>query len=213
VDRTIPLADAALFGCAVMTGVGAATNTARIRVGDSVAVVGLGGVGLNGVMGAKVAGADQVIGIDIDERKLAKAMDVGATHSFLASDPDLLEKVRDLTSGGVDFAIELAGAIGAMRTAYDLVRRGGSVVTAGLSPAGQDFSFEHATLVAEEKSILGSYMGSCVPVRDIPRFISLQQQGRLPVEKLVDEHITFDQINEAFDRLDRGEVVRQILVP
>ncbi len=100
-----------------------------------------------------------------------------------------------------------------MRTAYDLVRRGGSVVTAGLSPAGQDFSFEHATLVAEEKSILGSYMGSCVPVRDIPRFISLQQQGRLPVEKLVDEHITFDQINEAFDRLDRGEVVRQILVP
>jgi len=165
------------------------------------------------VMGAKVAGADQVIGIDIDERKLAKAIDVGATHSFVANDPDLLEKVRDLTSGGVDFAIELAGAIGAMRTAYNLVRRGGSVVTAGLSPAGQDFSFEHATLVAEEKSILGSYMGSCVPVRDIPRFISLQQQGRLPVEKLVDEHITFDQINEAFDRLDRGEVVRQILVP
>ncbi|HBQ22607.1 MAG: alcohol dehydrogenase [SAR116 cluster bacterium] len=213
VDPTIPLADAALFGCAVMTGVGAATNTARIRTGDSVAVIGLGGVGLNGVMGAKVAGADQVIGIDIDERKLAKAIDVGATHSFVANDPDLLEKVRDLTSGGVDFAIELAGAIGAMRTAYNLVRRGGSVVTAGLSPAGQDFSFEHATLVAEEKSILGSYMGSCVPVRDIPRFISLQQQGRLPVEKLVDEHITFDQINEAFDRLDRGEVVRQILVP
>ncbi|MGB0381961.1 MAG: alcohol dehydrogenase [Alphaproteobacteria bacterium] len=213
VDRSIPLADAALFGCAVMTGMGAAVNTARIRTGDHVAVVGLGGVGLNGVMGAKVAGAETIIAIDIDKRKCERALTLGATHAFDASDPHCVENVRDLTNGGVDYAIELAGAIPAMKTAYNILRRGGALVTAGLSPAGSEFCFEHASLVSEEKSILGSYMGSCVPVRDIPRYIALQQQGRLPVEKLIDGHIGFDQVNEAFDRLDQGEVVRQILVP
>jgi Zn-dependent alcohol dehydrogenases, class III len=197
----------------VMTGMGAVTNTAHIRAGDSVAIIGLGGVGLNGLLGACVAGAEMIIAIDVDDRKLERARALGATHCFNATDPDCVEHIRDLTNGGVDYAVELAGAIPAMKTAYAITRRGGAVVTAGLSQAGQDFCFEHASFVSEEKSILGSYMGSCVPVRDIPRFLALQQQGRLPVEKLIDGYIGFDQINEAFDRLDRGEAVRQILVP
>ena len=128
--------------------------------------------------------------------------------------PHLLSRlIRELTKGGVDFAIDLAGVIPAMNTAYELIRYGGTVVTAGLSPINTQFSFNHSDLVAQEKSILGSYMGSCVPVRDVPRFLNLFQQGRLPVDKLIDGKITFEDLNEGFDKLSKGEVVRQILMP
>ena len=126
---------------------------------------------------------------------------------------NMIEEIRDLTNGGVDYAIDLAGAIQAMDTAYQVIKYGGSVVTAGLSPINTKFSFNHSDLVAQEKSILGSYMGSCVPVRDVPRFLNLYKQGRLPVDKLIDGKITFDNLNEGFDKLSKGEVVRQILVP
>jgi alcohol dehydrogenase len=213
IDKSINIEDAALFGCAVMTGVGAVINTARIRPGDSVAIIGLGGVGLNGVMGAKLGGAETIIAIDIDPFKFERAKQLGATHCFDSKNKDTVEAIRDLTNGGVDFAIDLAGVIPAMNTAYAIVRYGGSIVTAGLSPANAEFSFNHGDLVAQEKSILGSYMGSCVPVRDVPRFLNLFQQGRLPVDKLIDGKIGFDDLNEGFDKLSKGEVVRQILVP
>ena len=213
VDPSLPLADAAVFGCAVMTGAGAVINAARVRTGDSVAVLGLGGVGLNGVMGAKLAGAQEIIAIDTDSRKLDLAKELGATHTINGKDNDVVEQVKDLTGGGVDFAVELAGTIGAMETAYAIVARGGSVVTAGLSPAGAQFSFEHADLVSHEKSVIGTYMGSCVPVRDIPRFINAFQRGDMPVDKLIDRHIGFASLNEGFDHLDRGDTVRQILTP
>ena len=213
VDQSLPLADAAVFGCAVMTGAGAVINSARVRAGDSVAILGLGGVGLNGVMGAKLAGAEEIIAIDTDARKLDLAKDLGATHVINGTDNNVVEKVKDLTGGGVDFAVELAGAIPAMETAYAIIARGGTLVTAGLSPAGAQFSFEHADLVSHEKSVIGSYMGSCVPVRDIPRFIKAFQRGEMPVDKLIDRHIGFEELNEGFDRLDRGDTVRQILVP
>ena len=156
VDKSVPLADAALFGCAVMTGAGAVINTARVRSGDKVAVLGLGGVGLNGVMGAKLAGAAEIIAIDTDARKLELAKELGATHVINGTDNDVIEQVKDLTGGGVDFAVELAGTIPAMETAYAIIARGGAVVTAGLSPAGAQFSFEHADLVSNEKSVLGT---------------------------------------------------------
>jgi len=213
IDKSINIEDAALFGCAVMTGVGAVINTARIRPGDSVAIIGLGGVGLNGVMGAKLGGAETIIAIDIDPSKFERAKELGATHCFDSKNKDTVQAIRDLTNGGVDFAIDLAGVIPAMNTAYAIVRYGGSIVTAGLSPANAEFSFNHGDLVAQEKSILGSYMGSCVPVRDVPRFLNLFQQGRLPVDKLIDGKIGFDELNEGFDKLSNGEVVRQILVP
>jgi alcohol dehydrogenase len=213
IDKDLPLGEAALFGCAVMTGVGAVINTARILPGDSVAIIGLGGVGLNGLLGAKLGGAETIIAIDISDEKLGLARQLGATHTVNASDADHVEQVRDLTNGGVDFAIDLAGVIPAMKTAYAVARYGGTVVTAGLSPTSAEFSFVQSNLVAEEKSIKGSYMGSCVPVRDIPRFISLYRQGRLPIDRLISKHVGFDEINAGFDRLQQGTTIRQILTP
>jgi alcohol dehydrogenase len=213
IDKDLPMDEAAIFGCAVMTGVGAVINTARILPGDTVAVIGLGGVGLNGVLGAKLGGAETIVAIDLSDDKLGLARQLGATHTINANDANHVEQVRDLTNGGVDYAIDLAGAIPAMETAYGVTRYGGTVVTAGLSPSTAEFSFIQSNLVSEEKSIKGSYMGGCVPVRDIPRFISLYRQGRLPVDRLLSQRVGFDQINEGFDLLQQNATVRQILMP
>lgn len=213
VDDSIPLDKAAIFGCAVMTGVGAVLNTARIRPGDSVAVIGLGGVGLNGLLGAKVAGAGAIIAIDLNDDRLGLARQLGATHTFNAKDPALAEQVRDITHGGVDFAFDFAGAIPAMETGYGLLRAGGELVVAGLAPADSTFTFTPPAMVSDEKAIRGSYMGGCVPVRDIPRYIDLYQQGRLPIDALISSSVGFDEINEGFDRLADGSAIRQILMP
>ena len=213
IDKDMPLADAALFGCAVMTGVGAVVNTARIRAGDTVAIVGLGGVGLNGVLGARLAGAETIIAIDREPAKLEVARKAGATHVICARDANCVEQVRDLTGGGVDYAFELAGSIDAMTTAYAIVKYGGSVVVAGLPASTACFSFNQSDLVSQEKSIRGSFMGSCVPVRDIPRFIRLYREGRLPVNHLIDGYIGYDQLNAGFDKLQDVKAIRQILTP
>ncbi|MFT5390061.1 MAG: alcohol dehydrogenase, partial [Gammaproteobacteria bacterium] len=160
-----------------------------------------------------LGGAETIVAIDLSDEKLGLARQLGATHTVNASDANHVEQVRDITGGGVDFAFDLAGTIKAMETAYACTRYGGSVVTAGLSPANAKFAFVQGDLVAQEKSIRGSYMGSCVPVRDIPRFISLYQQGRLPVDRLLDRTIGFDEINAGFDKLSDVATVRQILVP
>jgi len=213
IDKDLPLADAALFGCSVMTGVGAVVNTARIRAGDSVAIVGLGGVGLSAVLGAKLSGAETIIAIDRDIAKLEVARRVGATHAICARDADCIQQVLDLTGGGVDYAFELAGSVDAMATAYGVVQYGGSVVVAGLPPLNAAFSVNQCDLVGQEKSIRGSYMGSCVPVRDIPRFIRLYKEGRLPVDRLIDGHIGFAELNAGFDKLQDVKAIRQILTP
>jgi alcohol dehydrogenase len=213
VDQSLSLDEAAIFGCAVMTGVGAVTNTARVRPGDAVAVVGLGGVGLNALLGAVLAGAERIIAIDVSDDKLGLARQLGATETFNAKDADCVANILETTKGGVDFAIETAGAIAAMETCYSILRTGGRVIAAGIPPVVESFSFKPAQLVSEERGILGSSMGSCVPVRDIPRYISLYQQGRLPVDKLIDARVGFDGVNEGFDKLSKGSVVRQILVP
>ncbi|MBL4720584.1 MAG: alcohol dehydrogenase catalytic domain-containing protein, partial [Alphaproteobacteria bacterium] len=213
VDKSLSLVEAAIFGCAVMTGVGAVTNTARVRPGDSVAIVGMGGVGLNALLGAVLAGAERIIAIDVSDDKLGLARQLGATETYNAKDADCVANVLEATKGGVDFAIETAGAIAAMETCYAILRTGGKVIAAGIPPVKESFSFKPAQLVSEERGILGSSMGSCVPVRDIPRYISLYQQGRLPVDKLIDAQVGFDGVNEGFDKLTSGTVVRQILVP
>jgi len=213
IDKDLPLADAALFGCSVMTGVGAVVNTARIRAGDSVAIVGLGGVGLSAVLGARLSGAETIIAIDRDIAKLEVARRVGATHAFCARDADCVQQVLDLTDGGVDYAFELAGSVDATATAYGVVQYGGSVVIAGLPPVNASFSVNQCDLVGQEKSIRGSYMGSCVPVRDIPRFIRLYKEGRLPVDRLIDGHIGFAELNAGFDKLQDVKAIRQILTP
>ena len=209
----MPLEDATIFGCAVVTGVGAVLNTARVPPGATMAVVGLGGVGMNALMAGVVAGAERIVAVDLNTDKLRLARELGATDTFLAGNADVVEEIRSATDGGLDYVIETAGAIPAMNLAYAIAARGGVIVSAGLPAIGANFSFPHAAMVTEEKSIRGSYMGSCVPKRDIPRFIALYQRGRLPVQKLRSGFITFDQINEGFDKLADGMVLRQVLRP
>jgi len=213
VDPDLPLEEAALFGCAVLTGVGAVVNTARVAPGGTVAVVGLGGVGLNALLGAEAAGAARLVAIDINEKKLGLARQLGATDTFDAGDPDCAEKVREATGGGVDVAFEMVGAVQAMDLAYRITRRGGTTVSAGLSHPDHDFALKHVSLVAEERTVKGSYIGSCVPIRDVPRFIALYRKGRLPVDRLLGERVGLEDLNAAFDRLAAGETVRQVLVP
>ncbi len=217
VDKDLPLADAAIFGCAVMTGVGAVLNTARIRAGDTVACVGLGGVGLNGLMGAKVAGAEKIIAVDISDDRLGLARQLGATHTVNARDADHVQQILDISNGGVDYAFEFSGTIAATETCYKSLRAGGEVIVVGLVPnTGPNmklFSFNPSDIVNSEKAIRGSYMGSCVPVRDIPRYIELYRQGRLPVDQLINRSISFDEVNEGFDLLADGLAIRQILEP
>ncbi len=211
IDRDVPLEDAALFGCAVITGVGAVVNTAAMPPGATMAVVGLGGVGLNAVLGGTLARAERIVAIDIRGAKLDLARQLGATDSLDGADPDCIAKVRELTGGGVEFAFEMAGTLAAWETAYGVLRRGGTLVSAGLTAADAEFAFKPYALVSDEKAIKGSYMGSAVPERDIPRFLSLYRQGKLPVDRLRSGFIALDDINAGFDRLADGEVVRQIL--
>ncbi len=211
IRKDIPLVEAALFGCAVMTGVGTIMNTCQVRPGQSVAIIGLGGVGLAALLGAVASGASRVLAIDINESKLEAARGMGATDTFLASDPDVVAKVRAATNGGVDHAVEMAGVARAFELAYAITRRGGTTATAGLPPADAKFSFTGVSLVAEERVIKGGYMGSCVPSRDIPRYIDMYMAGLLPVDKLMSSTGPLEGINEAFDRLDRGEVIRHVI--
>lgn len=213
VDPDLPPDRAALFGCAVLTGVGAVLNTAGIRPGSTVAVVGLGGVGLNALLGARLAGARRIVAIDMLDDKLALARQLGATDTFSAADPDCAAKVREATGGGVEAAIEAAGVVPALELAWAITRRGGVTVTAGLAHPEKKLAIPQVQIVAEERTLKGSYMGSCVPVRDIPRYVELLRAGRLPVDALLSEHVPLDAINEALDRLADGRTVRQIVEP
>jgi alcohol dehydrogenase len=211
VDRTLRFDEAAVFGCAVITGTGAVINTAQLPRERSVAVIGLGGVGLSALLGARVQAARTLIAIDLSEQKLALARELGATHTFNASDPDCLAKVRESTRGGVEYAFEMAGSPRALELALKITRRGGTTVTAGLPHPQHMLPLSIVTLVAEERTLKGSYLGSCVPTRDIPRYIEWYQQGRLPVDRLLSETLSLDDINAGFDRLASGATVRQVV--
>lgn len=211
IPDAVPLLDAAIFGCAVITGVGAVINTAGHVDGKSVAVVGLGGVGLAGLIGAARESPRHLIAIDLNEQKLAMAREMGASHTFLASDPDLVETIADLTDGGVDVAFEMAGVLPAMELAYRIGCRGGEMICVGLAPSTQTFSVNAAALVGDERCVKGSYMGGATPSRDIPKIVDMYLDGSLPVQKLRSEEIGFEDINRAFDVLADGGAVRQVL--
>ncbi len=212
IDPSVPFEHAALFGCAVITGVGAVVNTAQASPGQSIAVVGLGGVGLSALMAARASAAGKTIAIDILDSKLDLARELGAHETFNASDADCVALVRSATDGGVHLAVETAGAPRALKTAYEITRRGGMTVTAGLPGPEAKITLPHLSLAGEERCLKGSYMGSCVPSRDIPRYIKLFQDGRLPVDRLMSRCITFEELNEAFDRLADVDTVREVLV-
>jgi alcohol dehydrogenase len=202
---------AALFGCAVLTGVGAVLHSARVRPGDSVAVFGLGGVGLAALLGARVAGAGTIVAVDVVADKLERARALGATHA-VAGGPEAVEAVREATGGGATHVIETVGNARVLADAYAATRRGGTTVTVGLPHPDQQLSLQAVSLVAEEKTLRGSYLGSSVPARDIPRFVELHRAGRLPVERLLTHRLALDELNTGFDRLARGEGVRQAVI-
>jgi alcohol dehydrogenase len=212
IDPDIPLEDAAAFGCAVITGVGAMVNTAKVSFGSTVAIVGLGGVGLSTLLAARAVGASRIVAIDLSDDKLRLARELGATDTFNARDPQCVQAVRDATGGGVSFAFEMVGATAAVTTAYSVLRRGGLLVIAGLTGPKETFALPLSTLVSDEKGIRGCFMGSCVPRRDIPIYIDLYRRGLLPVNRLRSGTATLETLNEGFDRLARGETVRDILV-
>ena len=171
----------------------------------------LGGVGLNALLGGVVCGASRIFAIDVNDGKLELARGLGATDSVNARDPDCVARVIEATGGGVDYVFEMAGNIEAWKTAYAMVARGGTLTSAGLTPVTAEFALNPYDLVSEEKAIKGSYMGSSVPQRDVPRFLDLYRQGKLPVNKLRSGFLALDDINTGFDRLADGNVVRQIL--
>jgi alcohol dehydrogenase len=204
--------EAALFGCAVLTGVGAVVNTARVQAGQSTAILGLGGVGLCALLGAVASGAREIVAVDLHDSKLEIARSLGATLTVNARDPEAVEKVKAATRGGVDHAFEMAGSTQAMEMAYRMTRRGGTTVTASLPSPQANWSLQQVSLVAEERTVKGSYIGSCVPARDIPRYIDLYLAGKLPINKLMGERLTLGDINRGFDKLDAGESLRDLIV-
>ena len=212
-EADISFEEASLFGCAVLTGVGAVINTARLQAGTTAAVLGLGGVGFSALLAAVASGAREVIALDLNEDKLALARELGATATVNAGDPDAMEQVKALTQGGVDVAFEMAGAIAALELAWRITRRGGSTVTAGLPHPDKRFALPPVQLVAEERILRGSYIGSSVPARDIPRYIEMYQRGKLPVDRLMGEKLTLEDINRGFDRMASGLSLRDVIVP
>jgi alcohol dehydrogenase len=212
IDPDLPSEIAALFGCAVMTGVGAVVNTARVQAGQSAVVFGLGGVGLSALLGAALVGAHPLVAVDVVPEKLALARELGATHAIDARGNDVVEQVRAATSGGAQYAIETVGSAAVLAQAYAATGRGGTTVTVGLPDPSQQLSIPAVSLVAEERTLKGSYLGSAVPSRDIPRYIALYQAGRLPVDRLLTSTVRLENLNEAFDTLAAGTAIRQVLV-
>lgn len=211
VDRDIPPEIAALFGCAVLTGVGAVMNSAQVRPGESVLVYGLGGVGLAALLGARASGATPIVAIDPVEEKREIARELGA----LAFAPDQLEEAKEAFGAdrGADVVIESVGRADVLRVAYEAGRRGGRIVTVGLPNPRETLSLPAVSLVAEGKTLIGSYMGSAIPARDIPRYIALWKAGLLPVERLLTSIHPLGEINLLLDRLAEGRALRQIVTP
>jgi Zn-dependent alcohol dehydrogenase len=210
VDPELPYEIAALFGCAVLTGVGAAVNSAQVTPGDRVVVFGLGGVGLAALLGAQMAGASEVVAVDVVEEKLEHAARLGATP--IHAGEDAVAAIREITGGGGDKVIETVGSARVLAQAYEATRRGGTTVTVGLPHPEQRLDIQAVSLVTEERTLKGSYLGSCVPDRDIPLFIAAYREGRLPVQELLTHRIGLDDLNEGFDRLAAGAAVRQAVM-
>lgn len=211
IDPDIPPRIAALFGCAVLTGVGAVMNSAVVRPGESVAIFGLGGVGLSALLGAVASGANPIVAIDPSPEKRALAIELGATA---AADPDEADAMlTERLPGGADVVIETAGKAAVLERAYATGRRGSRIVTVGLPNPADMLSIPAVSLVAGGKTLIGSYMGSSIPARDIPRYIGLWRAGRLPVERLLTSVSKLESINALLDELAAGRAVRQVVVP
>ena len=211
IDADIPVEIAALFGCAVLTGAGAVFNSGALRPGESVAIYGLGGVGLAALIGAVAGGATPVVAIDPSPDKRALGLELGATGTFAPEGAEI--EIEALLGGKPDIVIETVGKASVLENAYALTRRGGRVVTVGLPNPAERFAISPTALVGDNKTIIGSYLGASIPARDIPRYIALWRSGRMPVERLLSSVSPLSEINTLFDILSRGDAVRQVVIP
>ncbi|RME70619.1 MAG: Zn-dependent alcohol dehydrogenase [Chloroflexi bacterium] len=211
IDRDFPLNIAALIGCAVTTGVGAAVNTVRVRPGSSVAVFGAGGVGLSIIMGAHLAGAGRIIAVDRAEAKRQIALDCGATD-FLLAGADVNHEIRRLTAGrGADYVFEAIGIPAVQEQCLDAARPGGTIVLVGLSPMDSSTNLPGAIITRQEKTVIGSYYGTSNTARDFPLYADLYRQGKLGLDRLVSTTYTLDQINEAYADMLSGRIARGVI--
>ena len=210
IRQDMPLDRAALIGCGVTTGVGAALNTARIDPGSTVAVIGCGGVGLSVVNGAMIGGASRIIAVDMLESKLELAKEFGATDVVNASETDAVEAVQELTDGGVHYSFEAIGLKVAAEQAFQMLRRGGTATVIGMIPPPQMVEVLGADFL-QEKRIQGSSMGSNRFRVDMPRYVEFYLQGRLHLDQLISQRIKLDQINEAFEILETGDIARSVI--
>ena len=213
IDKDMPFAQAALIGCGVMTGVGAAINTAQVQQGSSVAVFGCGGVGLNCIQGAAIAGAEPIIAVDVRDNKLEMAKRFGATHTVNASQEDAVARIQELSGGpGVHYAFEAIGITGEpFLQAIQCTRRRGITVFVGHAPEGTPVALD-ARMLMHEKTVIGSYYGSARPHVDFSRLIRLYKAGKLNLDELVTRRYPLEGVNEAFEALGRGEVARSVLM-
>jgi Zn-dependent alcohol dehydrogenase len=213
IDAAVPLDRAALVGCAVTTGVGAVFNTARVPAGASVAVFGCGGVGLNAVQGAHIAGAARIVAIDTMEAKLAMARQFGATDVLLAKPgEDVAKALKKLTGGGPDYAFECVGSGELAAAAYRATGRGGVTVVVGVAKPGDSTTVRTMTLPFEEKTLTGSYFGSCVPRVDFPRMLRLYMGGKLKLDELITRRYAIEEAPQAFADLESGRNARGVIV-
>jgi S-(hydroxymethyl)glutathione dehydrogenase / alcohol dehydrogenase len=206
----IDMESLALIGCAVTTGVGAVLNTAKVAPGSSVAVIGCGGVGLNVVQGAVIAGASRIIAVDLLDNKLDYAGSFGASDLVNGATSDPVQQVLDLT-GGVDYVFEAIGNVGATEQAIKMAARGGTVTLVGMAPQHQAASFDPLLFTVNEIRMLGCFYGSFRPKLDFLRYVDMVVKGQLKVSELISRRYTLDEINEAYDRLGRGEVARSVI--
>lgn len=212
IDDVIPFPQAALIGCSVTTGVGAAMYTAKVAPGSTVAVFGAGGVGLNVIQGARLLNAAKIIAIDINEGKLEFATKFGATHTINPTQQHTRERVHEITNGlGADYTFEVFGSAETASDAYDSARKGGTVVIVGIAPIGDTASIDLLSLVRQEKTIKGCYYGSARPNIDMPTMVALYRSGKIDIDTLVTREYKLDEINQAYQDLESGEIGRGVI--
>ena len=214
IAKDVPLKVAALLGCGVQTGVGAALNTADIRKGDTVAVIGCGGVGLNVIQGARIAGADHIIAVDTMESKLQMAKEFGATDFVNASEGDPVAKVKELTGGrGADVAFEVIGLAPTIQQAIDMSRRGGQTVLVGVPRFDVNLTLNaNFGVIMTAKTLKGCWYGSTNASEDVPKLLDLYKKGELKLDELISREIPLEQVNDAFEAMKNGEVARSVIV-
>lgn len=212
IRKDVPLEKAALVGCAVMTGIGAVTNTARVEAGSTVLVFGSGGVGLNVIQGADLVGAEKIIAVDVLDNKLEYARQFGATHTINGKSDNVVEAVRELTDGlGVDYAFDAIGNIRVLEQGLESIHKGGTLCCVGMPHHQQQFSFTVFPFIMAEKRIISSIYGSADPWVDFPRILNLYVAGKIKLDELVSREYRINDVNEAFRALGAGEVARSIV--